>query len=114
MKIVTVEKIRDAIALLCQRANFELSQDMRAALQAGAARETTPLAKNTLLRILQNAETAQAQRLPMCQDTGLAVVFAEVGQDLQIVGGTLREAINEGVRQGTRDGFLRASVTGDP
>jgi fumarate hydratase subunit alpha len=114
MKPVTAEQIRDAVAALCQSANFELSQDMRRALQAGVERETTPLARNTLLRILKNADVAQAQRLPMCQDTGLVVVFAEVGQEVRIVGGSLREAINEGVRQGTREGFLRASVTADP
>ncbi len=114
MKTTTVDQIREAIAALCQRANFELSHDMRTALQAGVERETTPLARNTLLRILKNADAAQAQRLPMCQDTGLVVIFADMGQELQIVGGTLRGAINEGVRQGTREGFLRASVTADP
>ncbi len=114
MKTVTVDQIRDAVAALCQRANFELSHDMRRALQAGAERETTPLARNTLLRILTNADVAQAQRLPMCQDTGLVVVFAEAGQEVQIVGGSLRDAINEGVRKATREGFLRASVTADP
>ncbi len=114
MRTVSFEQIRDAVAGLCQRANVELSQDMRRVLRAGVERETTPLARNTLLRILKNADVAQAQRLPMCQDTGVVVVFADVGQELQIVGGTLRDAINEGVRQGTREGFLRASVTADP
>ncbi len=114
MTTVTAEQIRDVVAALCQRANFELSQDMRRALQAGVERETTPLARNTLLRILKNADVAQAQRLPMCQDTGLVVVFAEVGQEVQILGGGLRDAIDEGVRKGTREGFLRASVTADP
>src|SRR3989440_4769512 len=114
MTTVTAEQIRDVVAALCQRANFELSHDMRTALQAGVERETTPLARNTLLRILKNADAAQAQRLPMCQDTGLVVIFADMGQELQIVGGTLRGAIDEGVRQGTREGFLRASVTADP
>jgi len=114
MKTVTAEQIREAVAGLCQRANFELSEEMQAALRAGAERETSALAKNTLLRILENAGAARTQRLPMCQDTGLAVIFAEVGQDVHITGGTLREAVNEGVRQGTREGFLRASVTADP
>ena len=114
MKTVTVEQISQAIAELCQRANFELSQEMRSALQAGVERETTPLARNALLRILKNADVAQAQRLPMCQDTGLVVVFAEVGQEVVIVGGALNDAINEGVRKGTREGFLRASITADP
>ena len=114
MKTVTSAQIQEAVAALCQRANFELSAGMRGALQAGVERESAPLARNTLLRILKNADVAQAQQLPMCQDTGLVGVFAEVGQEVRIVDGTLREAINEGVRQGTREGFLRASVTGDP
>jgi fumarate hydratase subunit alpha len=114
MRTVTFEQIRDAIAELFQRANFELTQDMHRALQAGLEGETASLARNTLRRILQNAEVAKARRLPLCQDTGLVVVFANVGQEVQIVGGTLRDAVNEGVRQGTRQGFLRASVTADP
>jgi fumarate hydratase subunit alpha len=114
MKTIAAEQIRDAIAELYQRANFELSQEMRGALQAGVDRETSPLARNTLLRILKNADAAQAQRLPMCQDTGVVVVFAEVGQEVHIVNGTLRDAVDEGVRNATREGFLRASVTADP
>lgn len=114
MKTLHADQIRDAIAELCQRANFNLNPDMRAALRAGAERETTPLARNTLNRILQNADLAQERSLPMCQDTGLVVVFADVGQELRIAGGTLRDAINAGVRQGWKAGFLRASVTGDP
>jgi len=114
MKTITFEQIRDAIAAMCQRANFELSEDMRVALRAGAERETKALAKNTLFRILQNADVAAERRLPMCQDTGLIVVFAEVGQAVLITGGTLRAAINEGVRQGYKEGYLRASVVNDP
>ncbi len=114
MKEVTAQSISDAIATLCQRANFELTDDMREALAAAAEIETKPLARNTLLRILQNADVAREKSLPMCQDTGLIVVFAEVGQDVHITGATLSDAINEGVRQGWKEGFLRASVTGDP
>ena len=114
MKTISFEQIRDAIAAMCQSANFELTEDMRVALRAGAERETKSLAKNTLLRILQNADVAQQNRLPMCQDTGLIVVFAEVGQAVLITGGTLREAINEGVRRGYAEGYLRASVVNDP
>lgn len=114
MKTVTFDQVRDAVAELFQRANFELSGEMRQALRAGAERETSPLAKNTLLRILENADIAQTQRLPMCQDTGLVVVFVEIGQEVYITGGLLQEAINEGVRKGTKEGFLRASVTADP
>ena len=114
MKTISTDRIRDTIAELCQRANFSLNDDMRAALKAGAERETTPLARNTLARILQNADLAKERSLPMCQDTGLVVVFADIGQDVRIAGGTLREAIDAGVRQGWKAGFLRASVTGDP
>ena len=114
MKTIRFDQIRDAIAGLCQRANFELTADMRAALQAGVERETSPLAQNTLKRILQNADIAKERSLPMCQDTGLVIVFVDVGQDVHIEGGTLRDAINEGVRHGYKEGFLRASVTGDP
>lgn len=114
MKTITTDQISAAVAEMCQQANFELTGDMRAALQAGAERETKPLAKNTLLRILHNADVAQQQRIPMCQDTGLVVVFAEVGQDVHIDGGSLRDAINEGVRRGYKEGYLRASVVNDP
>jgi fumarate hydratase subunit alpha len=114
MRTITFDQVRDAVAELFQRANFELSEEMRLALRAGAERETSRLAKNTLLRILENADVAENRRLPMCQDTGLVVVFAEVGQEVCLVGGTLAEAVNEGVRRGTRAGFLRASVTADP
>jgi fumarate hydratase subunit alpha len=114
MRTLTTDRIRDTVAELCQRANFSLGGDMRAALACGAERETTELARNTLGRILRNADLAHERSLPMCQDTGLAVVFAEVGQDLRITGGTLREAVDEGVRRGWKAGYLRASVTGDP
>lgn len=114
MRTIHTDQVRDAIAEMCKRANFELNEDMRAALRAGAARETTTLAKSTLFRILQNADIAKERQLPMCQDTGLVVVFADVGQEVQIVGGSLRDAVNEGIRKGYKEGYLRASVTGDP
>jgi len=114
IRSIHVNQIRDGIAAMCQRANFELSEDMRAALRAATQLETITIAKNTLLRIQQNADLAQQRQLPMCQDTGLVVVFADVGQSVQIVGGTLRDAIDEGVRKGYKEGYLRASVTGDP
>jgi fumarate hydratase subunit alpha len=114
MKTITTAHISLAVADLCQSANFDLSDDMREAIAAGAERETRTLAKNTLLRILQNADVAHERRMPMCQDTGLVVVYADVGQDVHIIGGTLREAIDEGVRAGYREGYLRASIVDDP
>src|SRR5215208_6458286 len=114
MRTIAFNRIRDAVAQMCQRANVEMTQDLREALEAGMAGETRPLARNTLLRILENADIAEAKRLPMCQDTGLAVFFANVGQDLHIEGGLLEDAINEGVRLGYKQGYLRMSVSLDP
>src|SRR6476660_4777234 len=114
MRTIAFNRIRDAVAEMCQRANFEMTQDVRVALEAGFAAETRPLARNTLLRILETADVAQAKRLPMCQDTGLAVFFVEMGQDVHIEGGLLSDAINEGVRAGYEQGYLRASVSPDP
>jgi len=99
---------------MCQTANFDLSQDMREALRDAADGEEKPLARNTLLRILDNSVLAEEKRVPMCQDTGLVVVFADVGESARVVGGGLRNAIDAGVRLGYRAGYLRASVVGDP
>ena len=115
MKTITSDLIADAIADLCGKANFDQTDDIRDALKAGVECETRALAKNTLLRILENADIARERRMPMCQDTGLVVVFAEVGQDVHItVGDTLRNAIDAGVRRGYSEGYLRASVVDDP
>jgi fumarate hydratase subunit alpha len=114
MRSVTFHQIRDAVADMCQRANIELTEDVRSALEAGVGVETQRLARNTLLRILENADVADEKRLPMCQDTGLAVCFVEIGQDVHIDGGLLEDAINEGVRIGYTIGHLRASVSPDP
>lgn len=114
MREVTADTISDAVAAMCQKANFVLGEDMHRSLQTGLRKETSPVARSTLLRILENAAVAKADRVPMCQDTGLVVVFAEVGQDVRITGGPLREAIDAGVRRGYREGFLRASVAPDP
>jgi fumarate hydratase subunit alpha len=114
MKEITVTQIRDAVATMCRKANFELKEDMRAALAQAKRRESNPLAVNTLDRILQNAEIASSRSLPMCQDTGLVVVFAAVGQEVRIVGGLLEDAINDGVSRGYKEGYLRASITADP
>ena len=114
MREITGQSISEAVAIMCQQANFELSEDMLVALRRSVDRETNPVAKNALSRILKNSEVAETRSIPMCQDTGLVVVFAEVGQEVHITGGVLRDAINEGVREGWRKGHLRASVTGDP
>lgn len=114
MREIGSAAIREAVAAMCQRANFLLGEDMVRSLRRSVERETNPVAKNALARILENAEVAEKRSIPMCQDTGLVVVFAEVGQDVHLTGGLLREAIDEGVRLGYREGYLRPSVTADP
>jgi fumarate hydratase subunit alpha len=114
MRVIHASEIRDAVAVMCRRANFELSEDMTAALETRITRERSPIAAEALGRILENARVSKKTSIPMCQDTGVVVVFADVGQDVRIEGGLLRDAIDEGVRKGYREGYLRASVTGDP
>jgi fumarate hydratase subunit alpha len=114
MRSIHVSQIRDAVATMCQRANFEMTSDVREAVTAGVQSESRPLTRNTMLRILENADVAKSKRLPMCQDTGLAVFFVDVGQDVHIDGGLLVDAVNEGVGRGYKEGFLRASVSPDP
>ena len=108
------DQISDAVAELCLQANRSLNDDMRTALEAAASSERAPLAKRTLDRIVENAEVAASASLPMCQDTGLIVVFAEVGQALVIDGPSLQDAIDAGVRRAYTTGHLRASVSADP
>ena len=95
-------------------ANYDLGEDMVAALRRGLEREESPTGRATLEAILENAAIARAERVPMCQDTGVAVFFVELGQDVHIEGGLLYNAINEGVRQGYKEGYLRSSMVFDP
>jgi len=114
MRALTVETIASAVASACIEANLHLPADVVTALRAAATRETEPLAQSILADILENAALAPETGLPLCQDTGLVVVFAEVGQDVHLVGGSLNEAINEGVRRGYGAGYLRKSVLARP
>lgn len=111
---VDVSLLRDAVAELCQRANYELADDVQLALQASRNREENPLAGRVLDTILLNARIANEDRQPICQDTGTAVVFIHIGQDVHLVGGDLPTAIHEGVRRGYQTGYLRKSMVGDP
>ena len=95
-------------------AKFYLPEDVKGRLEASHKNEKWILASDTLGRIISNAEMAAAEQLPMCQDTGMAVVFVDLGQDVHLVGGNLEDAINEGIRQGYEEGFLRKSVVEDP
>ena len=114
MKQIAAAEIVEAVEKLCIEANYNLGEDIAGSLRTALTQEASPLGCEVLERLLENAEIARNERVPMCQDTGMAVVFVELGQDLHITGGSLTEAINEGVRRGYEMGFLRKSVVKDP
>jgi fumarate hydratase subunit alpha len=107
---VQVSAISDAVAGLCGQADIELPADVRRSFEQAMAAEESPVGKGVLARLLENADLAQDTRLPICQDCGLAVVFLDLGQDVHLIGGDLTEAVNEGVRRGYKDYYLRKSV----
>ena len=113
MRQISAQQITDVVKKLCIEANCHLSQDMKDCIRACHAREPWPQAKEILERIMENYEIADRQDQPICQDTGVACVFLKVGQEVHIVG-DLTEAVNEGVRQGYGEGYLRKSVVRDP
>ncbi len=106
--------LRDTVARLIVEANYNIPTDILQALRDAVDCEESPLGRRTLEQLVRNYEVAAAERLPVCQDSGVAVVMLEVGQDVHWIGGSMQEAIYEGVREGTRAGYLRWSVTGDP
>jgi fumarate hydratase subunit alpha len=110
MRQVNVAEITAAIAELCMDANYNLGEDVYNAFKDALEKETSPTGKNVLEQLIINADIAREEQVPMCQDTGYAVVFVELGQDVQLVGGDLNEAIFEGVRKGYGEGYLRKSV----
>jgi len=109
MREIPVEEITKTIRKLCITANTVLGDDVVEALKKGYEKEESPVGKDIFRQLLENARIAREEGIALCQDTGLAVVFVEMGQDTHIVGGDLNESINEGVRQGYKDGYLRAS-----
>lgn len=111
---VNATAITDAVEELCIRANTQLPPDVKQALDNAHAAEPWPLARQTLELLQQNLCVAAEKDLPICQDTGMACVFLEIGQDVHFVGGDLTEAVNEGVRRGYDKGYLRKSVVKDP
>ena len=113
MRIIKSEEITNAIEKMCIDANYYLNDDVKNAITAMRDKESKPLAKEVLDRILENAEIAGKDDVPICQDTGMAVVFMEIGQDVHI-DGDLNDAVNEGVRRGYEKGYLRKSVVADP
>jgi fumarate hydratase subunit alpha len=111
---IDVALLRDHVARLIVEANYNIPADILDALRGAVSREESPLGRRTLEQLVRNYEVAAAERVPVCQDSGVAVVFLEMGQDVHWVGGSLHDAIHAGIREGTRSGYLRRSVTGDP
>lgn len=114
MREINVEQITNTVEKLCIESNYYLPQDVKIALEAAVEKEESPLGKEILLDILRNQEIARKSNVPICQDTGFAVIFLELGQDVRLVGGDLNEAIDEGVRRGYINGYLRKSLVDDP
>jgi fumarate hydratase subunit alpha len=111
---IDVGQITETVARLCQDATHNLPEDVVASLRRAERSEESPLARQVLIEILDNADLARREMLPLCQDTGTTVVFAEVGQDVHIVGGALADAINAGVARGYEEGYLRKSIVDKP
>ena len=114
MREIHISKIIDTVKELCIEANYYLSNDVKRALCNAKENETWPLAENILDQIILNSDIAKNENMPICQDTGMACIFIDIGHDVHIVGGLLDDAINEGVRRGYEEGFLRKSVVKDP
>ena len=114
MRTIELEKITEIIKEMCIEANHFLTEDMKQALASAKESEKSGLGKQILGQLQENLCIAGEDMIPICQDTGMAVIFMEIGQDVHFTGGVLEDAINEGVRRGYVDGFLRKSVVGDP
>ena len=114
MRELEVRAVTENIKEMCIEANHVLSYDMKKALRDAADAEDAPLGKQVLKQLLDNMEIAQKDMIPICQDTGMTVIFLEIGQNVHFAGGDLSEAVQEGVRQGYEEGFLRKSVVKDP
>lgn len=114
MRTIDVSEITENVKEMCMEANHYLSKDMDNEMKKAVEKEESPLGKQILLQLQENLQIAAEDMIPICQDTGMAVIFIEIGQDVHFVGGILEDAINEGVRQGYKEGYLRKSVVGDP
>ncbi|WP_461812879.1 fumarate hydratase [Faecalimonas sp.] len=114
IRTINVNEITEQIKEMCIEANHFLSPDMVCAMEKAKNTECSPLGKQILEQLQENLKIAGEEMIPICQDTGMAVIFLEIGQDVHFVGGQLEDAVNEGVRQGYINGFLRKSVVNDP
>jgi len=114
MRTVNVSELTKSIKEMCIEANHYLSKDMETTLKCARETEASPLGKQILNQLSENLKIAADDMIPICQDTGMAVVFLEIGQDVHLEGGSVEDAVNEGVRLGYTEGFLRKSVVRDP
>jgi fumarate hydratase subunit alpha len=114
MKEISVEQIAETVKKLCIEAACNLTEDVEQLLKKGLEKEESEFGRYVLEQILDNVKLSRQETTAMCQDTGLAVIFAEIGQDVHIVGGSFADALNEGVRRGYEEGFLRKSAVDDP
>ncbi len=114
MRDINVSTIIESVKNMCMNANFYLNADIKQAMKNGLKNEQSPIGAEILDKLLINADLASAKQVAICQDTGMAVVFVTIGQEVHIVGGGLSDAINEGVRRGYKEGCLRKSVVRDP
>jgi fumarate hydratase subunit alpha len=114
MREIPVSEITEAVKKLCISANYNLNSDVYSAIENSKDNEQSPIGKNILSQLLENADLAKENCKPICQDTGMAVIFMEVGQEVHFTGGNITDAINEGVCQGYIEGYLRKSVVSDP
>lgn len=114
IRVLDIGEITKNIKEMCIEANYFLSEDMKNVFQKAREKEQSPIGKQILNQLDENLSIAEKDNIPICQDTGMAVVFITVGQDVHLTGGNLTDAVNEGVRQGYQEGFLRKSVVADP
>lgn len=114
MRTINTEEIIKNVKEMCMEVNIRLSDDVKNAILEGKKKEESVIGKQILGQLEQNMDIALENQIPICQDTGMTVVFLKIGQDLHMEGGFIEDAVNEGIRQGYRDGYLRKSVVGDP
>jgi fumarate hydratase subunit alpha len=114
MRTIHVNEIKDTVAKLCWEACYYLPDDVINGFKKAEEKEISPLGKSILNQLIENAEVAATEHMPYCHDTGLAIIYVEVGQDVHFIGGTFQDSIHEGVKKGYSEGFLRKSVVGDP
>ncbi|WP_313134989.1 fumarate hydratase [Anaerocolumna sp.] len=114
MRIINTDTITANIKEMCIEANYQLSEDMKCGIHNAYDSERSLLGKQILSQLKENMEIAKTENIPICQDTGMAIVFIKLGQDIHVEGMPLEQAINEGIREGYKEGYLRKSIVGDP